>query len=253
MGLRLLRAGPALSRGSNSRLVYIDRAPSSIFSRQTYGLSRTALKMVPTQLAQALMCSSDRAMLWCDPLNAAMRKFGIVGSVETASFLAQLSHESADLTRLTENLNYSALGLCNTWPSRYRDHKTGKPNALAYALHRRPTAIANHCYANRMGNGNEASGDGWRYRGRGPIMITGLSNYRACGLAIGADLVSHPELLLDPKYGALAAGWFWHVNGLDAHDDDFDVLRETKIINGGTTGLADRQNQFNRILRVFNK
>ncbi len=209
--------------------------------------------MVPTQLARALMCSADRATLWCDPLNAAMRKFGIVGPIETTSFLAQISHESGNLSHFTENLNYSALGLCNTWPSRYRDHTTGKPNALAYALHRRPTAIANHTYANRMGNGDEASGDGWRYRGRGPIMITGVNNYRKCGDAIGVDLLQHPELLLEPKYGALAAGWFWHVNGLDAHDDDFSVLRETKIINGGTTGLTDRQNQFNRILRVFNK
>jgi len=207
--------------------------------------------MVPSQLAKALSISILRAKLWADSLNAAMLKFGISGDIETASFLAQIAHESANLTRLTENLNYSAHGLAATWPARYRDKATGKPNAIAWNLHRRPEAIANDCYANRMGNGDAASGDGWRYRGRGPIMITGINNHRACGSAIGVDLLSNPELLLDPKYGSLAAGWFWQVNGLDAHDDDFSVLRETKIINGGTTGLDDRQKLFDKIIKVL--
>lgn len=206
--------------------------------------------MAPKQLVAMIGCPISVATLWADALTQAMKKFDIEGNVEIASFLSQLSHESANLTRLTENLNYSAEGLANTWPLRYRDRKTGKPNLLALSLHRRPVAIANNCYANRMGNRDEASGDGWRYRGRGPIMITGTNNYRNCGLAIGVDLLADPDLLLTPKYGALSAGWFWHVNNLDIHDDDFCVLQETKIINGGKTGLADRQRIFNRILNV---
>lgn len=205
--------------------------------------------MAPTQLAKWLGCPLVIAEKWALPIELAMQKFDISGNVETASFISQLAHESANLTRLTENLNYSAAGLAATWPTRYRDRATGKANLLALSLHRRPTAIANNCYANRMGNGDESSGDGWRYRGRGPIMITGKNNYDKCGQSIGVDLIAAPELLVLPKYGALSAGWFWYVNNLDRYDDDFSVLQETKIINGGTHGLEDRQQIFNRILQ----
>lgn len=205
--------------------------------------------MTPAQLVNWIQCPLRIAEIWAPTLTAAMVRYGISGPNETASFLAQLAHESGHLTRMVENLNYSAQGLAATWPARYRDRTTGKPNALAWNLHRRPEAIANNCYANRMGNGNEASGDGWRYRGRGPIQITGKNNYRACGQSIGVDLLANPDLLVDPKYGALSAGWFWQVNGLDKHDDDFCVLAETKIINGGTNGLADRQRIFDRIIK----
>lgn len=205
--------------------------------------------MTPQQLANAIGCSVDRAKKWQPHLINAMQKFGISGRVETASFLAQIAHESAKLSVLEENLNYSADGLAKTWPHRYAQN--GKPNGLALRLHRTPKAIANNCYANRMGNGNEASGDGWFYRGRGPIQITGKNNYIACGSAIGVDLLRSPDKLLEPEYGALSAGWFWHVNGLDKHDDDFDVLAETKIINGGKNGLKERQAFFNTALRAL--
>jgi putative chitinase len=205
--------------------------------------------MAPDQLVRAIGCSIERAIVWAPALSIAMQKFGIDSKTEIATFLAQVCHESAHLTRLTENLNYSALGLATVWPSRYLDRTTGQPNSLAWALHRRPAAIANNCYANRMGNRDEASGDGWRYLGRGPIMITGAKNYDLCGKAIKVDLLNKPELLLEPEYGALAAGWFWYVNKLDAHDDDYSLLRETKIINGGTTGLVERQALFNNIIK----
>ena len=205
--------------------------------------------MTPQQLANAIGCSVDRARKWQTHLINAMTKFGISGRVETASFLAQIAHESALLAVMEENLNYSAEGLAKTWPHRYAQN--GKPNGLALRLHRNPRAIANNCYANRMGNGNEASGDGWLYRGRGAIQITGKNNYRACGLAIGIDLLRSPDKLLEPEYASLSAGWFWSINKLDAHDDDFNVLAETKLINGGTNGLAHRQALFNKAVRAL--
>jgi putative chitinase len=209
--------------------------------------------MSPTQLAAAIGCTLDRATKWHPHIAEAMARFDITTPNEMASFIAQLAHESAHLSRLEENLNYSADGLAATWPARYRDKATSKPNQLALLLHRRPVAIANNCYANRMGNGDVATGDGWRYRGRGPIQITGKSNYERCGKAIGVPLLSNPDLLLEPRAGALSAGWFWHVNGLDKHDDDASVLAETKIINGGTNGLAERQKFFNIALKAFSE
>lgn len=205
--------------------------------------------MTPEQLSSAIGCSLDRARKWQPHLIKAMTKFGITEKTEIASFLAQIAHESALLAVMEENLNYSAQGLAKTWPQRYSQN--GQPNTLALRLSRNQQAIANNCYANRMGNGNEASGDGWRYRGRGAIQITGKNNYRACGLAIGIDLLNSPDKLLEPEYAALSAGWFWHVNGLDKHDDDFNVLAETKLINGGTHGLKERQELFNKAIRAL--
>lgn len=208
--------------------------------------------MTIDQLAAAIGCTRARAEKWHHYLVAAMAKFNIVTVNEMASFIAQLSHESAKFSRLEENLNYSADGLAKTWPSRYKDRQTGKPNQLAQLLGRRPEAIANNCYANRMGNGDPASGDGWRYHGRGPIQLTGKYNYLRCGKAIGIDLVKNPEALLHPEAGTLAAGWFWQTNGLTEVDDDFDQLRETKIINGGANGLAEREALFKQALSALN-
>jgi len=203
------------------------------------------------QLAKAIGCTVDRAEKWHPYITAAMTKFGIDTINEMASFIAQLSHESAKFSKLEENLNYSADGLAKTWPGRYKDKATGKPNQLAQLLHRRPEAIANNCYANRMGNGDPSTGDGWRFRGRGPTQLTGRNNYLKCGQAIGIDLVANPDALLQPEAGALAAGWFWQVNGLDAVDDDFSQLQETKLINGGTTGLAEREALFKQALAAL--
>lgn len=207
--------------------------------------------MSPSLLAKILPCTLQRAKIWAPELTAAMKKYGIVTNNEIASFIAQISHESAALTRLEENLNYSDVGLANTWPSRYRDPVTKQPNMTAKMLARRPTAIANNCYANRMGNGDIASGDGWRYRGRGPIMMTGKDAYLTCGKDIGFDLVNKPDLVIDPQVGALVAGWVWHTKGLDKVDDDESQLAETRLINGGTIGLAEREALFKSTLKLL--
>lgn len=200
------------------------------------------------QLTNAIGCHKDRAAKWLPHINATLQRFGIDSINEISSFLAQTNHESAGFSQLSENLNYSAEGLAATWPNRYRG-ANGKPNALALSLHRKPAAIANDCYAGRMGN--IMVGDGWLFRGRGLIQITGRANYKKCGQYLGVDLLSNPDLLLTPEYASLSAGWFWHVNGLDKNDDDVSMMAETKIINGGTNGLADRQVKFNKALKAL--
>lgn len=202
------------------------------------------LAAIIRQDGEAEAKAMTRARQWIDPLTAAMTRFGITTPARIAAFLAQISLESAGLTRIVENLNYSAQGLAATWPHRYavggrNGPRPYQPNALALRLHRNPEAIANNCYADRMGNGPEARGNGWRYRGRGPKQITGHDNYAACGKGIGLDLLNNPDLLLQPSHGAAAAGWFWSSNGLSALADKGDFAGITRAINGGLIGHDD--------------
>lgn len=190
--------------------------------------------LTAAQLAQALDCQKSRAELWIDPINAALDRYEINEPILIAAFLAQIGHESARLTAVEENLNYSANGLRSTFPKYFTTQQAG-----AYA--RKPKAIANRVYANRMGNGDERSGDGWRYRGKGLIQITGKDNHAACGEALGLDLLTAPELLMQPVYAAMSAAWYWASRGLNKRARDNDIRDETRVINGGTHGLADRQ------------
>lgn len=192
--------------------------------------------------------------------NVHMPAYGIDTPARVAAFLAQVAHESADFTRVTENLNYSAFGLASTWPSRFR-LPNGQPNELAHALHRNPIAIANHVYANRMGNGDVASEDGWRYRGRGLKQLTGRANYAACGEGIGLDLIGHPELLEEPDAAVESACWYWREHGLNALADAGDFEGVTRRINGGLIGHGtldddrdcDRVDYYARALRALER
>lgn len=184
------------------------------------------------QLAQALHMSPAKAEEWIDAINTTFETFGIETLEQQASFLGQCAHESNGFTALVENLNYKAESLCKVWPKRFSSLEAAQP------YHRNPEAIANKVYANRMGNGDEESGDGWNFRGRGLIQLTGRDNYRACGEALGADLESDPDLVSTPMYAALSAGWFWHKNHLNNIAEDITAV--TKKINGGTHGLEDR-------------
>jgi putative chitinase len=188
---------------------------------------------------QAAGVEKDTATGWLPWLQGTCKAYEINTPHRIAGFLSQIAHESAGLTRLTENLNYSAEGLMRTWPSRF------KTLAFAQQYHRQPQRIANLVYANRMGNGDEASGDGWRYRGRGLKQLTGKTNYAAFSDAIGEDYVAEPDLLLEPVNAALSAGWFWNTNGLNQIADRGDVAAMTRRINGGLIGLEDRQRRFN--------
>ena len=192
------------------------------------------------QLAQALHMPPAKAEEWVDAINTTFETFGIDTPEQQASFLGQCGHESAGFTALVENLNYKAESLCKVWPKRFPSLEMAQP------YHRNPEAIANHVYANRMGNGDEESGDGWNFRGRGLIQLTGRDNYRACGEALGADLESDPDLVSQPMYAALSAGWFWHKNHLNNIAQDITAV--TKKINGGTHGLEDRVARTQRAL-----
>lgn len=167
------------------------------------------------------------------PLNETCSTFDIATPLRIAHFLAQTAHESAGYTALIENLNYGAPGLLATWPSRF-----DAARAAEYA--RQPEKIANYVYANRMGNGPESSGDGWRFRGRGILQLTGRATYSAVGDALTVDLEAEPELLTTPRLAALAAGWYWQARGINALCDRDDAIKVTEAVNGGRNGLEHR-------------
>ena len=168
------------------------------------------------------------------PLAEACIEWGIDTPVRLAAFLAQIAHESGQLRILAENLNYSVEALLRVFPRHF-----DVSQAAAYA--RQPERIANRVYASRMGNGAEVSGDGWRYRGRGLIQLTGRDNYAACGKALALDLIVQPELLEQPIAAARSAAWFWHRHDLNRFADTHDIESITRRINGGLTGLDDRK------------
>ncbi len=171
-------------------------------------------------------------------------RFSVDTPLRVAHFLAQVFHESGNLRHCEENLNYSAEGLVRTWPSRFSFSQ-----AKVYARH--PQKIANKVYANRMGNGDEASGDGWRFRGRGYIGTTGRANYQAYAdseFCVG-DLMSKPDLLSKAPGNLKSAMFFWWKNDCNKFADADDSVGLTKRINGGVLGLANRQFLLRRFKR----
>ena len=184
---------------------------------------------------------------WVPILERFMSQYNINTKERIAMFLAQASHESGGFSRLVENLNYSAEGLAKVWPSRYAEK--GKPNALALSIARKPELIANHTYANRMGNSTPESGDGWKYRGRGIFQLTGKSNYDAFFKDTGVEAT--PDDLTNPTYAVLSACWFWSKNRLNAISDTKDVERCTRVINGGLVGLDHRKKLYSNIIKVL--
>ena len=190
--------------------------------------------MNTAQLAQILKMKPAKAGEWIDAINETFEKFDISTPERQACFLGQCAHESGGFTALLENLNYSAASLCRVWPKRFPTMNDGQN------YEKNPQKIANKVYASRMGNGDEESGEGYAYRGRGLIQLTGKSNYQACGEALGVDLVENPDLVATPQYAALSAGWFWNKNKLNAYADKNDMEGLTKKINGGTHGIEDR-------------
>lgn len=173
------------------------------------------------------------------PLNASAIEFEITTPVRIAPYLAQLAHESNQLLSVEENLNYSAEGLARTWPGRYANDD-GTPNALALKLHRNPIAIANHTYADRMGNRGVDSGDGWKYRGAGLIQLTGREAHIAAALYFEIDLEQIGAWFRTPEGACRSAAWYWKSHGCNELADAGQFLRITKAINGGTIGQAER-------------
>lgn len=197
--------------------------------------------------------------LWVPLLNKAMDKFSIDQKRNRQiDFLAQALHESDELSRLVEGLNYSPDGLAKTWPTRF-SKPDGSPNILALNLGRtlahaaNQQGIANHAYGSRMGNRPPESGDGYKNRGRGIFQTTGAENYQKAGVALGLDLIHHPELLEQPIHAAMSAGYYYQSRGCneisDAGDPDFKL--STKAINGKLIGLEKRVGYRNKLRKVI--
>jgi len=185
-------------------------------------------------------CKADG---WVVPLNNALERFGILDRNVIAAFLAQVGAESAELNHLHERLRYTAERLVQVWPRRFPTIDS----ARAYSNN--PKALANHVYANRMGNGNTASGDGYRYRGRGLIQLTGRNNYDRIGKRLGLDLIADPGLLLDPTNAAKSACVYWVDSGLNHLSDSGDFRMITIRINGGVNGYSDRKEKWEAVQR----
>jgi putative chitinase len=181
---------------------------------------------------------------YCDALNSAFDEFEIDTPKRQAMFLAQVAHESGNFSAVSENLNYKAETLSKVFPKYFRDRD---PNDYA----KQPEKIANLVYGGRMGNGDEDSGDGYRYRGRGLIQLTGHDNYEACGSELEVNLHETPDYLTTPEGAARSAAWFWFNNDLNAVADDGDILKCTKKINGGTIGLEDRTAHYEHALSIL--
>ena len=171
-------------------------------------------------------------------LQDACDRFEINTPSRLACFLAQVAHESGGFNAVKENLNYGAQGLVNTF------HKYFPTLEAAHPYERNPEAIANRVYANRMGNGDEHSGDGFKHRGRGLIQLTGHDNYASFAADMGMTIDEAIDYLETYEGAAMSAAWFWWKNNLNTWADQEDMLTLTKKINGGTIGLADRKHHF---------
>lgn len=203
--------------------------------------------MNQSQFQMAAAISATLATRWCPHINAAMKEFGISSPADQAMFIAQVGHESGGFTRLVENLNYASGTLVLTFGT----HRITAQQATALGRTAiqpaNQRAIANLVYGGEWGRknlGNQAAGDGWKYRGRGLKQITGLSNYRRCGQALKLDLVTYPEWLEQDGYAARSAAWFYVSHGCLLYSGD--VERVTLIINGGKNGIDDRKVRYNK-------
>jgi putative chitinase len=199
-----------------------------------------------TSTIVAVACGSTqlRAAQWTAALQTACNRFDLDTGMRVAAFLANVGVESGRLTAVVENMNYSAEGLVSTFP----DHFT---EAEAQACAHQPPRIANRVYANRNGNGDEASGDGWTYRGRALLQISGRRNYQLCGLGIGLDLVNYPEQLEQPANAALAAGWYWASRKLNTYADGGQFLQVCKTINLGSAGAPGTPGSYSQRLALY--
>lgn len=203
------------------------------------------------QLAGVMQCPVARAARWNPALTAAMKEFGIIGGRRIAHFLAQIGHESLSLSRTEENLSYSQARLLEVFGRRILP-------AQASAYVHNPKALGSRVYANRLGNGNESSGDGYLFRGRGPSQLTFRNNYRRIGELLKLPLEEQPGLMLEIAIGARAAAAYWKDNGFNALADANNTVGVSKKWNLGSAtskatpeGLSDRITRTNRALSIL--
>ena len=198
--------------------------------------------MIEASVLKTLGVSTDNIDKYLPWLNMTMLKYDINTLVRQAMFLSQIAHESGNFCHVSENLNYSVNALRSVFGKYF-------PNDdLAAEYARKPEKIANRVYANRMGNAEESSGDGWKYRGRGLIQLTGKNNYTTFSLSADNNALLEPELVSEPELAVQSAGWFWSTNNLNRLADTGDVRVVTKRINGGYNGLEDREAKFGKLM-----
>jgi putative chitinase len=181
---------------------------------------------------------------WYEALSVLLPDYEINTPNRIAAFIAQCAHESASFTALHENLNYRSETLSKVWPKKF-------PASVAQQYAHKPEAIANRAYASRMGNGDEASGDGWRYCGRGLIQLTGKDNYTAFADSIGITPEEVSDYVQTFEGAAQSACWFWESNNLNQYADSGDIETMTKRINGGTLGLEDRKKHYEHAKHIL--
>jgi putative chitinase len=201
------------------------------------------LILTQDQLAQ-LIPGNPYVDHWHHALSEALPDYDINTPPRIASFVAQCAHESGNFTAIKENLNYRAETLSKVWPRLF-------PADVAAQYAHNQEAIANRAYANRMGNGDESSGDGFRFCGRGLIQLTGKSNYQAFADSVQMDINDVPEYLATFEGAVQSACWFWENNNLNSWADQGDIEKITRIINGGTLGLEDRTARYHHALQVL--
>jgi putative chitinase len=203
---------------------------------------------VTLELLQHMCPKTKQSVLagYVEPLNTVAEYYEMTANpARLAGFLAQTGHESGGFTAIKENLNYSAKGLMGIFKKYFPTEE------LAKQYERKPEKIANRVYGNRMGNGDEASGDGYKFCGRGLIQLTGRNNYTKLAQDLGISLDETILYLETPNGAVSSAGWFWDNNNLNQYCDSGDFVTLTKRINGGTIGLADRQHHFDEAMHYL--
>lgn len=201
--------------------------------------------MTAASLEKATGMSPEQAALWLPYVTESAERFDFAAPRRMAMWLSQVCDESDNFLRLRESLNYRASALRANWPKRFPSDEIA--NLYAHQQEK----IANKVYGGRLGNGPEESGDGWRFRGRGLVQITGRANYKACGVALKVDLEEHPELLETHRLAALSAGWYWDVRKLNVPADKGDVDTVSRLVNGGHIGTEDRPARYRRALAAL--
>jgi len=203
--------------------------------------------MLITETLLRTVTTPQLADKWCSALSETCERFSINSPYRIAGFISNVAHESSGFKVVTENLNYSAQRLMVVFKKYFPTEEL----AQSYAM--QPEKIANRVYANRMGNGDEASGQGYFYRGRGLIQLTGKNNFLEYSLSCDNEAYQRPDIVTEDRYAAEAAGWFWDRNNLNALADAQDVGGMCRRINGGYNGLDDRQMKYSQIMDYFNR
>ena len=202
--------------------------------------------LTPTRLADAMGIGQASAELWVTHVNTALVMCGCTTPEHVAQWIAQVGHESSGMTRLVESLNYTPEGLRATWPARF-DEATAQRLGRTASKAADQQGIAEIAYGGRLGNVH--AGDGFKFRGRALVMVTGRANYRECGQHLNMDLEQEPSLLEMRSTAAASTAWYWRKHRLTGYNGD--VLAVTRKINGGTNGIADRQARYDKAIAVL--